>query len=150
MRLPLPGSGRSLAALAAGRVHARVAGRRALGSPPQRKRNRRPYVIGSVYPVTGALSGDGEEMVLGSALAVTELNARGGIAGRPVEQIVVDVDPLDPSQRGDRARVAGRLRGGRRHLGLARSRARGDGHRRALRRTVFEHVHLRVRGDARA
>ncbi len=97
MRLPLPGSGRSLAALAAGRVHAHVAGRRALGSPPQRKRNRRPYVIGSAYPVTGTLAGDGEEMVLGSALAVTELNARGGIAGRPVEQIVVDVDPLNPT-----------------------------------------------------
>jgi branched-chain amino acid transport system substrate-binding protein len=35
-------------------------------------------------------------MVGGSALAVSEINARGGIGGRPVEQIVVDLDPLDP------------------------------------------------------
>jgi branched-chain amino acid transport system substrate-binding protein len=53
-------------------------------------------VVGSAYPRTGPVAADGDEMTSGSALAVSEINARGGIAGRPIEQIVVDVDPLRP------------------------------------------------------
>ena len=93
--LPLPGSGRSLMSLAAGRVQAAAQG--AAPAPPVRpRRPRGRYVIGSAYPRTGPVAADGDEMVNGSALAVSEINARGGIAGRPIEQIVVDVDPLRP------------------------------------------------------
>jgi branched-chain amino acid transport system substrate-binding protein len=51
-------------------------------------------MIGSAYPRSGPAAADGDEMVNGSALAVREVNARGGIAGRPIEQVVVDLDPL--------------------------------------------------------
>jgi branched-chain amino acid transport system substrate-binding protein len=91
--LPPPGSGRLLESLAAGRVQAVARG--AAPRPPVRRRRRR-YVIGSAYPRSGPVAADGDEMVSGSALAVSEINARGGIAGRRIEQIVVDVDPLRP------------------------------------------------------
>ena len=41
------------------------------------------------------MAADGREMIAGSALAIAEINARGGVGGRRVEQIVVDIDPGD-------------------------------------------------------
>jgi branched-chain amino acid transport system substrate-binding protein len=35
-------------------------------------------------------------MIAGSALAIAEINASGGVGGRPVQQVVVDVDPMEP------------------------------------------------------
>ena len=40
------------------------------------------YVIGCLYPLTGANAADGEQMTNGSDLAVQEINAAGGIGGR--------------------------------------------------------------------
>jgi branched-chain amino acid transport system substrate-binding protein len=92
--LPLPGSGRALSSLAAGRVQALARGERS--RPAGRRPRRARYVIGSAYARSGPVAADGDEMVCGSALAVAEINRRGGIAGRRVEQVVVDVDPLAP------------------------------------------------------
>ena len=38
--------------------------------------------VGSVAPITGPYSGDGQEMVRGAEMAVAEINAAGGVAGR--------------------------------------------------------------------
>lgn len=75
------------------------------GPPPRRRptmprrpapRSRRPFVLGSAFPTAGPGGPDGQEMRNGSALAVDEINHNGGIGGRPVEQVVVSMDPLDP------------------------------------------------------
>ncbi len=95
IRLPLPAGGRALVSLAVGRVQALVNGR-AVRPIHRRPMPRRPFLVGSAYPRSGYVAADGAEMLLGSALAVAEINERGGVAGRQVEQIVVDVDPSDP------------------------------------------------------
>ncbi|HWH67353.1 MAG TPA: ABC transporter substrate-binding protein, partial [Gaiellales bacterium] len=97
LRLPPPDGGGALRALPVGRVQAVVNGHARASSPAHRRAlPRRPYLIGSAFPQGGQVAADGHEMIGGSALAVSEINARGGIGGRPVEQIVVDLDPLDP------------------------------------------------------
>lgn len=52
--------------------------------------------IGSVSPVSGAYSGDGQEMTRGQQMAVDEINASGGIAGRKLKLVVGDVSDLSP------------------------------------------------------
>ncbi len=94
IRLPLPGGGRVLLSLSAGRVQAVMDGR-ALRPTYRHPPAQRPYVIGSAYTQTGVMAADGREMIAGSALAIAEINARGGVGGRRLEQIVVDVDPGD-------------------------------------------------------
>jgi len=59
-------------------------------------KSERPLRIGSALPLTGLAGDDGQQMLNGSALAIAEINARGGIGGRPVEQVVVDVDIFSP------------------------------------------------------
>lgn len=56
------------------------------GTRPQHLR------IGSAFPLGGLAGGDGQQMRNGSALAVAELNARGGIGGRLIEHVVVGID----------------------------------------------------------
>lgn len=58
--------------------------------------SERPLRIGSALPLTGLAGDDGQQMLNGSALAIAEVNARGGIGGRLIEQIVVDVDIFSP------------------------------------------------------
>ena len=55
-----------------------------------------PIKIGSVSPVTGPYSGDGQEMTRGQELAIDAINALGGIAGRKLELVVGDVSDLSP------------------------------------------------------
>ena len=62
------------------------------GLTPAAPSRRRPLRIGSAFPLGGLASDDGRQMRNGSALAVAEINARGGIGGRLIEQVVVDVD----------------------------------------------------------
>jgi branched-chain amino acid transport system substrate-binding protein len=57
---------------------------------------RHPVRLGSIYPLTGAGDGDGLAMRRGAALAVEELNARGGVGGRRVEHLPLRVDTADP------------------------------------------------------
>ncbi len=52
--------------------------------------------IGSVSPVTGPYSGDGEEMVRGQELAVSEINGNGGVGGRNLVLVTADVSDLAP------------------------------------------------------
>jgi branched-chain amino acid transport system substrate-binding protein len=96
--MPVPGGGRGLEGLPLGLLHDAVvsgAGRARPQAyrPAVRARSRpRPYLVGSAFPLTGRAKGDGHELRNGSALAIADINAHGGIAGRPVEQLVVDVD----------------------------------------------------------
>jgi branched-chain amino acid transport system substrate-binding protein len=56
---------------------------------------RRPLLIGSVLALTGPARADGIEMRNGAALAIHEINARGGVSGRRIEHIVAPVDIFD-------------------------------------------------------
>jgi branched-chain amino acid transport system substrate-binding protein len=93
LRLPLPGGPHQLGGLTVASLDApwRQAGahRRVRSRPAARPR---PYLIGSAVPLSGPSSGDGLELRNGSRLAVAEINRRGGIAGRPLEQLVMDTD----------------------------------------------------------
>jgi len=63
---------------------------------PARPVRRRPIRLGSVYPRTGTADGDGQAMRRGAALAVEEINAHGGVAGRPLEHLPLRVDTTEP------------------------------------------------------
>jgi branched-chain amino acid transport system substrate-binding protein len=103
LRLPVPGSGALPEGITIGQLHAR-AGAGAAPAPAGRPAPaagaraaprvwaRRPLLIGSAFPLRGPARHDGREMVNGSALAAAEINASGGIGGRRIEQIVVDMD----------------------------------------------------------
>lgn len=100
LRLPLPGRGTPAPGLTVGFLHAWAEGT----SPPPasaaswlRPRARPALRIGSAFPLHGPASNDGQEMLNGSALAIAEINGRGGIGGRPVEQVVVDIDIFSAS-----------------------------------------------------
>ncbi len=98
LRLPIPGGGRSIEGLPVGLIDETVEGRVPRARPPAYRpagyaRTRpRPYLVGSAFPITGPGGAEGIEMRNGSGLAIAEINDRGGIAGRPVEQLVVDMD----------------------------------------------------------
>jgi len=95
LRLPVPGRGALPQGITIGYLHARAEGAVAPAAAPRsalRSWARRPLLIGSAFPLHGPARHDGREMVNGSALAAAEINASGGIGGRRVEQIVVDMD----------------------------------------------------------
>jgi branched-chain amino acid transport system substrate-binding protein len=56
----------------------------------------RPILIGTLASLTGQANDEGEELVRGAALAVEEINANGGVAGRSLEHLVADADLYDP------------------------------------------------------
>lgn len=109
LRLPLPGQAQPRGSLAICLLHERVTGSgETAGSDPEPRRwpgrpqaaRRRPgdrsLRIGSAFPLGGLAGDDGRQMRGGSALAISQINARGGIGGRLIEQIVVDVDVFSP------------------------------------------------------
>jgi branched-chain amino acid transport system substrate-binding protein len=49
-----------------------------------------PIRIGAVYPLTGGVSYDGITKLNGAKLAVDEINAKGGVLGRPLELLSED------------------------------------------------------------
>ncbi len=55
-----------------------------------------PVVVGSSIPLTGFASGDGQDMQRGFKIAVDEVNARGGIGGRPLKWVFLDAGPFAP------------------------------------------------------
>lgn len=102
VRLPIPGGGEGLEGLTVGMLDRAVADRGsdlpAAASPLRRPPAiRRPLLIGSALPLTGPAGADGLEMRNGAALAIAEINARGGIGGRRLEHVVVPTDVFDPS-----------------------------------------------------
>jgi branched-chain amino acid transport system substrate-binding protein len=101
LRLPIPGGADGLEGLTVGLID-RSAGGRGRPSPTplvalasSRPAARRPLLIGSALPLTGPARSDGFEMRNGAALAIAEINARGGVAGRRLEHVVVPVDVFD-------------------------------------------------------
>ncbi len=95
VRLPVPGGGRGLGSLTVGLLDQPSVGPSGRAGPwpsggPLRQ--KRPFLLGSAFPLHGPAQADGLEMRSGAALAVAEINAHGGIAGRPIKQIVVDTD----------------------------------------------------------
>ncbi|MGV8969240.1 MAG: ABC transporter substrate-binding protein [Microbacteriaceae bacterium] len=52
---------------------------------------KRPLLVGSLIPI-GAATADGIEVLQGARLAVEEVNARGGVGGRPLELVTADID----------------------------------------------------------
>lgn len=98
VRLPIPGCGAALASLTVGLLERGPAAERPAAKSVERRLRptKRPFMIGSAYPLAGPAAGDGLEMRNGSALAVSEINARGGVASRPIRQLVVDADAFDP------------------------------------------------------
>jgi branched-chain amino acid transport system substrate-binding protein len=63
--------------------------------PPVGPPRRRPLRVGALLPFTGAATADAHEMEQGARLAIEEINAVGGVAGRRLELRAVDVDPQD-------------------------------------------------------
>lgn len=55
-----------------------------------------PLKIGLVAPITGPYSGDGQEMSRGAQLGLQAVNGNGGVAGRPLQLVSVDVSDLSP------------------------------------------------------
>ncbi len=55
-----------------------------------------PIKIGAPLPLTGAYAADGEHMKMGLEMAVADLNAAGGLLGRPVELKIFDIEELLP------------------------------------------------------
>lgn len=105
-RLPIPGGSRGFERLTIGRVAG--AGRGSAPVPASRLVVRRPLIIGAALPLTGIAAADGLEMRHATELVVAETNARGGIAGRRVELLAVDVDLMSaPSVEQAFLRLAG-------------------------------------------
>jgi branched-chain amino acid transport system substrate-binding protein len=93
MRLPLPGGSKDLQDLSVGALEAAAERRNpAARSTVASTGKRRPYFVGGAFPLTGAARADGIQMRSGAALAIDEINARGGIAGRSVELVALDTD----------------------------------------------------------
>jgi branched-chain amino acid transport system substrate-binding protein len=93
MRLPLPARPELLSHLAVG-VVALSAGQDSrlpnAPAPTVRERTRlRPILLGLALPEGSA---DATEMLNGSTLAIEEINDHGGVAGRPIERVTVEVD----------------------------------------------------------
>ena len=99
LRLPIPGDGVGLEGLTIGILDRR----RGAPTPypavrsvsPHRPLPRRPLLVGSALPLSGPARGDGIEMRNGAALAIDEINTRGGVAGRRIEHVVVPTDIFD-------------------------------------------------------
>jgi branched-chain amino acid transport system substrate-binding protein len=93
VRLPVPGGSERLEHLNVGALEAAVRQRR----PPDRSgasamRQRRPYLIGGAFPLSGPARADGVQMRNGAALAIEQINSRGGVAGHPIGLVAVDTD----------------------------------------------------------
>jgi len=52
--------------------------------------------LGVPYPMTGPYAADGVEIIAGVTLAVEEINAQGGLLGRPLEVLMADTKALAP------------------------------------------------------
>src|SRR5262245_40711741 len=61
-------------------------------APPfiRKARAQAPLRIGMVDPLTGVYAAVAQNEVMGAKLAVEQVNAKGGILGRPIELLVED------------------------------------------------------------
>src|SRR5206468_10270582 len=67
------------------------------GMPPATAASRPPIKIGFSMPLTGDNAATGQKALNAAKLAVQQINARGGAAGRPFELVEGD-DQCDPKQ----------------------------------------------------
>jgi len=68
------------------------AGAFALGAPAILSfgRDEQPIKIGDIDPLTGTYAAEGESQVRGAKMAIAEVNAKGGVLGRPLQLVVED------------------------------------------------------------
>ncbi len=99
LRLPSPGSPGSLGRLGVGVLDdalrtAAVPSRppSPTAPPPTAPAVRRRLLVGTVVPVNEDDRSHGEDMHRGAALAIEEVNRRGGVGGRLLEHVTVPVD----------------------------------------------------------
>jgi ABC-type branched-subunit amino acid transport system substrate-binding protein len=57
-----------------------------------------PIVVGAPIPLTGPWAADGQSMQQGLQIAVDEINAKGGVLGRPLKLDVYDVEDMAPEK----------------------------------------------------
>lgn len=62
-----------------------------------------PWKLGALIPITGIETQVGESMKVATEIAVDQINANGGILGRPIELIIED-EASDPAVAVDKAR----------------------------------------------
>ena len=76
----------------------------ALGIAPGPARAADPIPIGFITPLTGSPALEGTYMMQGVELAVADLNARGGVLGRPVKVIIEDgrADPQESTSAAEK------------------------------------------------
>ncbi|WP_026380737.1 ABC transporter substrate-binding protein [Afifella pfennigii] len=99
LRLPTPGGGIG-APLPTGEIEAIAQRLDTPGTEPKpRILSRRPVLVGMPLALSGRGALDAAQMLNGARMAVTEINARGGILGRELRLVVSDCDV------GDRASV---------------------------------------------
>lgn len=94
LRLPVPAGVAGVKGSTVGDLEASMRRAAEERMPPVKfpVRHRRPYLIGSAIPLTGPARADGMEMRNGASLAIEEINSRSGVAGRPIEHLLVDTD----------------------------------------------------------
>jgi branched-chain amino acid transport system substrate-binding protein len=80
-----------------------------LAGAPHKVQAQPPILIAAAGPVTGQLAGLGEQMLRGARMAVDDLNAAGGVLGRPVELLIADdrCDPKDAVSEANRLAARG-------------------------------------------
>jgi branched-chain amino acid transport system substrate-binding protein len=71
-------------------------GGRSSASGAQSGAKGQPVTIGALIPVTGASAGDGQEMLRGLKLGIQQLNAGGGVGGRPIQLQLLDAKDQPP------------------------------------------------------
>lgn len=64
---------------------------------------RRPLTIGTLAPLDQRTGDDGMELIRGVTMAIDEVNARGGIHARLVEQVIESMDMFDEASAMDAA-----------------------------------------------
>ncbi len=62
-----------------------------------------PWKLGALIPITGIETHIGESMKVSAEIAVDQINAKGGILGRPV-QLIIEDEASDPAIAVDKAR----------------------------------------------
>jgi branched-chain amino acid transport system substrate-binding protein len=80
---------------------AAVAGISALGFPALARAQGKPIKIGHLTPLTGFLGALGEYAVMGIKMATEEINAAGGVMGRPLD--VMSEDSVNPATAATKA-----------------------------------------------
>ena len=98
IRLPVPGGTDDVPSIGPVEVERGTATTQDPRRTPSRQRLRqRRFLLGTVVPSRGPVTPEGVEAARGSTLAVEQVNQRGGIGGRLIEHLLVEVDMTNPA-----------------------------------------------------